>query len=1267
MQFIKNGPDVPDRLIRAHEEGRVVFFCGAGISYPARLPGFAGLVEKLYEELSVTPNPTQTTAIEAKQYDIAINLLEADHSGGRAEVRQAMVRVLQPDLDAPGALITHKALLTLGRTRDGEMRLITTNFDRLFEEVIQRDRLDVSRSQAPFVPIPKHRWDGLIYLHGLLSDDPKSAELDQLVISSGDFGLAYLVERWAARFISEVLRKHIVCFVGYSINDPVLRYMMDALAADRLLGESTPEMFAFGDVAQGMRDHADTTWRAKGVTPILYCDRNNHAFLHETLHAWAEIYRDGVAGKERIVAENAMKRPAESTVEDNFGGRLLWALSDPSGVPAKRFADAQPVPSLDWLDVFEEKRYGRDDLPAFGVHTGPPDKKKGREEDVSFSLLQRPAPFTLAPLMTLTGVGSQVVRWDKVMCQLSRWLLRHLGDPRLLLRVANSGIAPHEALIWFIGRRLDEISRKERDGDLAALERLGEGAPMAVPGPAMRKLWRLLLAGRVRRRGAYTNIDDWQSRLGRDGLTAAARSDLRAMLTPYVSLSEAAPYWTDESEEQHPTTIRDLVSWEIILATEHAHTRLRKLSDDPHWTDALPDLLDDFSMLLRDTLDLMRDLDRADDRRDLSYHNQPSIAEHPQNQRFQDWTALIDLTRDAWLATADPAPDLARIMAERWWRIRYPLFKRLALFAAAERSVIPRDQALNWLLADDRHWLWDIHTQLEAVRLIAALAPVLDSALLARLEEAILDGPPHDEATTAARDEFADRNIWRRLIRIDQNGGALSALGKARLAELSAQYPEWPSVPDEQDGFSSWMTSGWVGERDPRKTFQDTPSARRAFVSYILAQPDLPETQQDDWPQRCRDDYRLTAYALCHLARHDIWPTRRWQEALRVWREEAFAARSWRHILPLLASAPDDLLKAAAYGISSWAKVAAERSDGQDHALVTLADRMLDLDHVQADETDGPLSQAINHPVGHMTEALLLHWFRQRPEDRQGIPEQIAPLFTKLCDTTITQFRHGRVLLATRLITLFRVDPEWTTRHLLPLFDWQRSDAEARAAWYGFLWSPQLYRPLMEQLKSAFLDTARHYPALGGIGRKYATLLTFAALDPRDVFTIRELADATAALPPEGLVEAAGALIKALDASGAQRGDYWANRVVPYLRRIWPHSRERLTPPIQKRFARLCITAGDGFPDAVEALHARLTAVDDPDSLLHDLAETDLCGRFPEPALRFLDVIIGTQPDSWATNDLRTCLVKIAGTMLTAEADQRYRRLMTYVRLRSRA
>ena len=104
--------------------------------------------------------------------------------------------------------------------------------------------------RAPLLPVPKKRWDGLVYLHGLLTENPSKSDLERLVVSSGDFGLAYLTERWAARFVSELLRNFIVCFVGYSINDPVLRYMMDALAADRLLGESPPEMFAFRKLLQ---------------------------------------------------------------------------------------------------------------------------------------------------------------------------------------------------------------------------------------------------------------------------------------------------------------------------------------------------------------------------------------------------------------------------------------------------------------------------------------------------------------------------------------------------------------------------------------------------------------------------------------------------------------------------------------------------------------------------------------------------------------------------------------------------------------------------------------------------------------------------------------------------------------------------------------------------------------------------------------------------------------------------------------------------------
>jgi hypothetical protein len=342
MRFIKNGPDVPDRLIEAHEDGRVVFFCGAGISYPASLPTFKGLVERIYAALGESLNAIERTAFQQGQYDTTLGLLETRIVGGRAAMRRKLAEVLEPDLSKPGATATHESLLTLARARNsdggtqGKLRLITTNFDRIFEHLRVSGFSEFRTFSAPLLPVPKQRWDGTVYLHGLLPEAATNQELDQLVVTSGDFGLAYLSERWASRFMSELFRNYTVCFVGYSINDPILRYMRDALAADKQLGESSIEAFAFGDTTRGRERVAEREWHAKNVTPILYRRTESHSYLHETLRQWAAIYRDGISGKERIIAEIAPYVPAMSTVQDDPIGRLLWALVDRSGVPALR-------------------------------------------------------------------------------------------------------------------------------------------------------------------------------------------------------------------------------------------------------------------------------------------------------------------------------------------------------------------------------------------------------------------------------------------------------------------------------------------------------------------------------------------------------------------------------------------------------------------------------------------------------------------------------------------------------------------------------------------------------------------------------------------------------------------------------------------------------------------------------------------------------------------------------------------------------------------
>lgn len=495
MQFISHGPDVPDALLQAHEEGRVVFFCGAGISYPARLPGFAGLVERLVEELGHIPTSIQQAAIKAKQYDTAIGLLEGREGivGGREAVRRKLATILTPNLSARNATATHEALLALARNRDGSTRLITTNFDRLFEVVIERERQEIRRFAAPLLPVPKNRWSGLVYLHGLLEADPTRDDLDRLIVSSGDFGLAYLTERWAARFVGELFRNYTVCFIGYSITDPVLRYMMDALAADRLLGESPPEMFAFGSFAKGKQEECANEWRAKNVTPILYREHQRHAYLHRTLRAWAETHRGGTLGKEGIVTEYAMARPSASTRQDDFVGRMLWALSHESGLPAKRFAEFDPAPPLEWLEAISKDRYGYGDLKHFKVS---PEEKI--DDTLKFSLMRRPAPYSRAPWMGLTSRNGTDVQWDDVMFHLACWLIRHLDNPELFLWFNERGNRLHFRMAWMIEHHLDRIAQLERQGKTDELARLREQSPSAIPRPRLRALWRLLLSGRIK-------------------------------------------------------------------------------------------------------------------------------------------------------------------------------------------------------------------------------------------------------------------------------------------------------------------------------------------------------------------------------------------------------------------------------------------------------------------------------------------------------------------------------------------------------------------------------------------------------------------------------------------------------------------------------------------------------------------------------------------------------------------------------------------------
>lgn len=1274
MQFITNGPDIPESLLQAHEEGRVVFFCGAGISYPAQLPGFKGLVEEIYRLNGTEPSDIEKATLERDQYDATLDLLERRLPGQRMDVRRALFNALKPKIRLKGATDTQAALLRLSRSRKGALRLVTTNFDRLFHVAAKRTRQPFQSYSSPMLPIPKSsKWDGVVFLHGLLPEKTDDTALNRLVVTSGDFGLAYLTERWAARFVSELFRNYVVCFVGYSINDPVLRYMMDALAADRMLGEMTPQAWALGDSEPGNEHKKALEWEAKGVIPILYsvpAGSHDHSALHKTLHAWADTYRDGIEGKEAIVVKHALARPQDTTRQDNFVGRMLWVLSDKSGLPAKRFADFNPVPSLDWLfEPFGSERFKYVDLIRFGV---PPHEVV--DTKLCFSMLRRPAPYILAPYMCLASNGRSESLWDDVMGHISRWLLRHLNDPRLVIWIAERGGHLHERWEWMIENQLEFLCRLERESKTSELDDIRTNSPNAIPVPLMRTLWNLLLTKRVKSYGLNADLYQWINRLNWEGMTTTMRLNLRELLAPKIALKKPFRWGYDEGRIDNPDTIRQLVDFELVLTADDVNSALGTL-DSEVWKSALPSLLDDFQQLLRDALDLLRELGEADENSDRSYWDLPSIIPHWQNRGFHDWTCLIELLRDSWLSVRANSSARATLIALNWFDLPYPTFKRLALFAASNDDSIPSEKWVEWLLSDNAWWLWSSDTGREVYRLLILQGRSLKSHEQEQLESVILEGPPRRMYREDIEEErwqyLVAHSIWLHLAKLNLSCLTMGEIASARLAELSNAHPDWQLHDNERDEFSHWMSGTGDPDYENSRQVVIAPGKRQELVEWLTKEiPDDRFFYEDTWRDVCRTRLFLSVSALYALAKKDIWPVKRWSEALQVWSEEGLVSRSWRYCAPLVQAIPAHVLMEILQSVSRWIEMVSKAANHNEYLLLSISQKVLALPLGRGGDaqlvTNGienysPVMSAINHPVGHIAQALINLWFKRNPNDNDQLPDDLKLIFTNLCDPTIEQFIHARVVLGAQLIALFRVDRSWTEQFLLPFFDWGDS-IEAKALWEGFLWSPRLYQPLMTAFKYQLLDSANHYEELGEHRQQYASFLTYAALGPTEDYTVEEFRRAFGALPHDGLEKCAQALYQALDGAADQREDYWKNRVQPFWRNIWPKSRELATPKIAVSLTQLVIAARDEFPAALQEIFAWLQPIEHPSYVLNRLHESGLCKRFAAEVVELLNAIISTTNRQWLSKNLSLCLDEIISAAPDLEKNAQYLRLREHSR-----
>lgn len=318
LRLSETGPGFPFELVDAMLDGKVVFLCGAGISAPM-LPGFWALVTKCFELLKVEYTLAENAALSAGRYEEVLGSLER-----RLAEPALFTRTIAQQLSAPAKLnlSNHTTILRLSRDLNNRPCVVTTNFDILLEKAYFKKSKSKTETKAQSLAgqeIPRPgtaEFGGIIHLHGRLSDAQLGLSQTPLIVTSSEYGDAYMRSGWASRFLFDLCRCKTIVLVGYSASDAPVRYFLNVLEADRERFSDLHKVYALDSEPEPTKPSPG--WEALGVVPLIYqkevdpsTGKKGHAALWRDLSLLADIVeRPRVRRRELAIA--VLSKPLES-------------------------------------------------------------------------------------------------------------------------------------------------------------------------------------------------------------------------------------------------------------------------------------------------------------------------------------------------------------------------------------------------------------------------------------------------------------------------------------------------------------------------------------------------------------------------------------------------------------------------------------------------------------------------------------------------------------------------------------------------------------------------------------------------------------------------------------------------------------------------------------------------------------------------------------------------------------------------------------------
>ena len=1220
-ELVANGPNVPVSLMNEFDNGRVVFFCGAGISKSSGLPDFPDLVDHVYSANRMTPDSVERAALDRDgkdpalqrpNFDKALGLLERPERLGAIALRRTVVeRLSKPP---KGSLDVHTALIALSGSGP-EFRMVTTNFDNRFVQAgLEEERIDC----APKLPVPNsHRWSSLVHLHGRIFKDDDGSDL---ILTAGDFGRAYLTERWAARFVTELFRNFTVVFVGYSVSDPVMSYMVDALAAERARGGQFTTAYAFAESggsteeAEGARDQ----WRAKNVIPMRYdSSANNHRLLAETLIEWERISRDLFQARSRIAVNAIKKIPAGA--DDPVVERVVWALQN--SIAAQALADEPPIKEEHdfikvetWLELFAEKGLLR--CIATDATTG----ESG------------------SSLVRLVHGGYQyahALHVDSVRRHLARWIARNLHIPQVFGWVVRNGGHMHPEL-----RQRLRVELAERESDIPS---------------GLRTLWTVILdyepVDPNKLLWLRQQYDEANSEIERRCLEDQAVRSVEPRLIvrpgPFSSLL-FRQYLDDDAGPITP--IEASGHLELVLREQNAKTLVEDVFDRP---EVLARHAETLTLHLYKALALN---EHIDERKRASFLYRPSIAEHDQNFDREDWTYLIDLVRDSYFALANSNRAQADILLHRWAVSSHLLFRRLALHAVTEDTMSDIQIARDILFSGPIPGIWEPELRREVLRFSRLSGSRLPRSFRTKVVGAIEKGPrPKSSEWISDDPAYIRREKAIRLNKLSASGVRLDENSSA-LAETADSVAEGVAI--DRDEFLMWHGKGRVvgeEERGPQELLDGPVDKLAASLEDASISP---------------GDFRSIAYAkpvkaiaaLRRASGRGVWPGAHWQQFLWSYTQSQNQPnrryRLQEHVARTLATANDELFASVGSPAAGFVKILSEvYGTEKEEVFGVLWSKCwagVSGSAPDFDRFDGPLTSAMNDSAGILAEAALVRLQKRKPRLGSGLTDPIRPYFDAIGKDPNGQL--GRVILATRLNYLLAIDPDWTKTHLIPRLMPGSSD-EANSLWSSFCWSPKVGPDLLDVFKESFLamlhDGAEVGPTASGLPELFVSI----CLEMPGALTDNEIQGVIDRFSEHALESALGRLTEHLTVDQSQKKQIWQDKVHPWLQQYWPSASARNTEGITMSILELLGECGEAFSEAADWAIPYLKTVMNGESL-YRLSQYGYAKQHPSAVLQVLDSVVGNDGfPSYQRVSLREILDQLKNAAPNLATTRQFRRL----------